>query len=71
MAKSVRIILNKEVFVQFTPFEGFSFVSFCAQVRVDRCYLGPDVFVPIEKIEMIIFGDFDAAPARPHTGVMN
>lgn len=50
MAKSVRIILNKEVFVQFTPFEGFSFVSFCAQVRVDRCYLGPDVFVPIEKI---------------------
>lgn len=71
MAKAVRIIINKECFIQFTPGEGFDFKAFLAQVRADGFYFGGDVFIPLPKIEMILYRDFEALAVEPHIGGLN
>ena len=72
MAKAVRIIINEEAFVQFTPPEPFHFSAFIAQVRAEGCYSGGDVFVPLARIEMIIYRDCESPGATPvHVGGLN
>ena len=59
MAKSVRIVINKEAFVQFTPESEFDFREFCDGVRLRGYFQNETIYVPLVQIETIIFADFD------------
>ena len=71
MAKAVRIIINKDCFIQFTPGEAFDFSDFLAQLCANGFYGGGDVFVPLSQIEMIVYRDFEAPAVAPHIGGLN
>jgi hypothetical protein len=71
MAKAVRIIINKDCFIQIDTGDDFAFELFLAQIRDKGYFLSDQTFIPLSKIEMIVYRDFEAPAVAPHIGGLN